>query len=329
MEMTHSSLQLYSDRSAGPVKITYQFRGYTMVYTVTLNPSIDYVVEMGELRRGCLNRATNTKVYPGGKGINVSAVLNSLGVENKMFGFVAGFTGNELVRSLTAEGLTADFIKLRSGLTRINMKVCESVSTEINTPGPNITKDNLKELADKLGELKDGDVLVLSGSIPQGLPTYTYRTIMELVKDRDIKIIVDTSGEQLLATLECHPFLIKPNRTELEELFSTKILLTSDAEKFAHSLQDMGARNVLVSLDSEGALLLREDGSVLHHDAFQGQVINPVGAGDSMVAGFIAGYLKNNDFSEAFKTGIAAGSAAAFSNGLPSSEDILSLTRLM
>lgn len=300
-----------------------------MVYTITLNPSIDYVVEVDELKRGAMNRATSARVYPGGKGINVSAVLASLGIRNRMLGFIAGFTGDELVRSLTKAGLEADFIKLKSGLTRINMKVCESVSTEINAPGPNITKDDLKLLEGKLSAVQNGDVLVMSGSVPGGLPNYTYRTILELVKAKDIMTVVDTAGEQLITTLESHPFLIKPNRTELEELFSTKIMRVSDAEKFARNLQEMGARNVLVSLDSEGALLLTEDGSVLYREAPQGQVVNPVGAGDSMVAGFVAGYLDKGNFEDALKMGLAAGSAAAFSNGLPSAEDVVSLTRLM
>lgn len=300
-----------------------------MVFTITLNPSIDYIVEVDELRRGVMNRATSSRVYPGGKGINVSAVLGSLGVPNRMLGFIAGFTGDELVRSLTRAGLDSDFIKLKSGLTRINMKVCESMTTEINSPGPNINKDDFKLLENKLNDVHEGDVLVLSGSIPKGLPSFTYRSLLELVKDRDVLTVVDTSGEQLLSTLESHPFLIKPNRTELEELFSTKLMRESDAEKYARNLQDMGARNVLVSLDCEGALLLLEDGTVLHREAPSGEAVNPVGAGDSMVAGFIAGYLESGDFEEALKMGLAAGSAAAFSNGLPSSEDVISLKRLM
>ena len=300
-----------------------------MVYTLTFSPSIDYVMEMNSLTPGQMNRASNTHIFPGGKGINVSAVLDALGVENIMLGFIAGFTGNEIENILKKHGHKTDFIRLKNGLSRINVKVLSKESTELNAPAPAIRKDDLKQLNDRLSKLSDGDILVLAGAIPSSLPAYTYRVIMESLKDRNISTIVDCTGDLMLSAIESRPFLIKPNRQELSELFSANITLKNDVEKYARTLQEKGARNVLVSLDREGALLLCEDGSVLEFDAPRGNVINPVGAGDAMLAGFICGWLETGRYDDALKTAICAGSAAAFSSGLPSKDDILSLKRLM
>ena len=300
-----------------------------MVYTLTFSPSIDYVMEMKNITTGTMNRASATHVYPGGKGINVSAVLDSLGTENTVLGFIAGFTGDEIERILAAHGQKTDFIRLKSGLSRINVKVLTSESTELNAPAPAIRKDDLKKLNDKLLTLKDSDVLILAGTIPSSLPDYTYRFILDSMKDRNVTTVVDATGDLLLSSLESHPFLIKPNRDELGALFSTKITLHTEVEKYARTLQEKGARNVLVSLDRDGAVLLCEDGTLLHHEAPSGNAVNPVGAGDAMLAGFIHGWLASNDYEDALKMGLCAGSAAAFSTGLPSKDDILSLRRLM
>jgi 1-phosphofructokinase len=300
-----------------------------MVYTLTFSPSIDYVMEIKQLTPGEMNRAQATHIYPGGKGINVSAVLHSMGVENIILGFIAGFTGNEIENILNRHGHKTDFIRLKNGLSRINVKVLASESTELNAPAPAIRKDDLKQLNDRLQALKEGDTLVISGSVPSGLPDYTYRVILDSMKDRNITTVVDTTGPLLLSALESHPFLIKPNREELGELFSTKNISLNDAEKYAHTLQDKGARNVLISLDREGAMLLCEDGTLLTREAPRGNVVNPVGAGDAMLAGFIYGWLETGTYEDALKTAVCAGSASAFSSGLPSKDDIMSLRRLM
>ncbi len=300
-----------------------------MVYTLTFNPSLDYVMEMNGLRPGAMNRATRTEIYPGGKGINVSVVLNTLGTESIMLGFVAGFTGDEIESSLKKAGCRTDFIHLKSGLSRINVKLCSPESTELNAPGPFIGKDDLLCLYNQLNALNEGDVLVLAGAIPAGLPHFTYQYILDYLKEKNITTVVDATGEALLSTLNYRPFLIKPNRQELEELFSTKLLLRADVEKYARKLQDMGARNVLISLDHEGAVLLTEDKELISHDAPSGRVVNPVGAGDSMLAGFISGWLETGSYENALKTGLASGSASAFSVGLPTKEDILALRRFL
>ena len=300
-----------------------------MVYTLTFSPSIDYVMDMDHLIPGQMNRASSTHIFPGGKGVNVSAVLDALGVENTMLGFVAGFTGREIENILKKHGHKTDFIHLKNGLSRINVKVLASETTELNAPAPTIRKDDLKQLNERLSHLSDGDTLILSGAIPSCLPVYTYRFILDSLKDRNITTVVDATGDVLLSSLESRPFLIKPNREELSELFSTRIALHNEVEKYAHTLQDKGARNVLVSLDREGAVLLCEDGELIYHEAPRGEAVNPVGAGDAMLAGFIHGWVSSGDYSEALKFALCAGSAAALSTGLPSKDDILSLRRLM
>lgn len=300
-----------------------------MIYTLTLNPSLDYTMTLERLDPGSMNRAREASLTPGGKGINVSCVLDSLGYPTQMLGFLAGFTGDEIEKQLTDGGHRSDFIHLSSGLSRINVKLCSSISTEVNADGPSIDKVALEQLYSKLDRLTDSDVLVMSGAIPSSLPDYTYRLILDRLADRAITAVVDATGQPLLSVLPAHPFLIKPNRHELEELFSTHILLHTDVDRYARKLQELGARNVLVSLDREGAVLVCEDGSVLFMEAPDGVVLNPVGAGDSMLAGFIFGWLETGSYSEALKAGIAAGSATAFSTSLASADDILSLRRLL
>lgn len=300
-----------------------------MIFTLTLNPSIDYTMEINDLIPGGMNRAVSNSLRPGGKGINVSIILDALGMPNTILGFIAGFTGDEIEKSLKQGGHNTDFIRLKSGLSRINVKLCSNVSTEVNANGPMILNEDMALLNARLDSLQSGDVLVMSGSLPNNLPDFTYSSILERIRDRGILTFVDTSGESLLSCLPCKPFLIKPNRQELEELFSTKIELHTDVVKYAARLQELGARNVLVSLDSEGALLLCEDGRTFYREAPTGVAVNTVGAGDSMLAGFIYGWQLTGDYEKAFRYGIASGSASAFSEGLASGEDILSLFRLL
>lgn len=300
-----------------------------MIYTLTLNPSLDYIMELDSFTPGTMNRASATHIYPGGKGINVSAVLTSLGIDNTALGFIAGFTGDELERSLNAHGIKTDFTRLDTGLTRINVKLLGSNTTEINAPGPNVSKQQLQDMCVRLARLSADDVLIISGAVPPSLPEFAYSVVLGLVNPLGVTTVVDTSGMTLINSLSMHPFLVKPNREELEALFSTKIVLGDTVERCARSLQEMGARNVLVSLDSEGAVLLTEDGQLLSAAAPAGNAINPVGAGDSMLAGFMYGWQMTHDYNEALKFGIAAGSASAFSSDLASRDDILALKRML
>lgn len=299
-----------------------------MIYTLTFNPSLDYIMELDSLNPGGMNRASSTRITPGGKGINVSIVLTALGVENSMLGFVAGFTGDIIERELKSSGYDTAFIHLESGLSRINVKLSSNVSTEINAPGPSIGRAELELLYSQLDLLTNEDILVLAGAIPDTLPDYTYQMIVERMNDRGVKTVVDATGNLLLSTLSCHPFLIKPNRQELETLFSCKILLHEDVSKYAGKLIEMGAQNVLVSLDHEGAVLATAS-ETIYVPAPDGNVINPVGAGDSMVAGFLTGWLETGLKAEALKMSVAAGSASAFSSGFASGDDIRTLRRLL
>ncbi len=296
-----------------------------MIYTVTLNPALDYVVRVDELTVGAINRTETEAIYPGGKGINVSAVLKQLGHESVALGFVAGFTGNQLIRELKEKGLRSDFISVERGMTRINVKVKGNCETEINGCGPLISPVALQVLMIQMERLKSGDVLVLSGSIPKTMPKDIYEKLMIRLQDRDVDIVVDASGEALVGTLKYKPFLIKPNHLELGEIFGTMIESQEDAHMYAMKLQTMGARNVLVSMAEKGAVLMTEQGEFYVCDAISGDVKNSVGAGDSMVAGFLAGYLDTGDFDQAFHMGIAAGSASAFSEYLAGGQDILEL----
>lgn len=296
-----------------------------MVYTVTFNPALDYVVRLDALRTGGVNRARSEALQFGGKGVNVSAVLHTLGVETVALGFLAGFVGQALEETLRKSGVPTDFIHLDAGMTRINVKIKAGEETEINGRGPHIPPKALEALFQKLDRLKDGDVLDLSGSIPASLPQDIYQTILARLEGRGVLTAVDAAGELLLAALPYRPFLIKPNGHELEELFGTVLNTDGEMETCARRLQDRGARNVLVSLAGEGSLLLDETGRCHRLGAPKGTVRNSVGAGDSMVAGFLAGWLETGDYAAAHRLGSAAGSATAFSDTLATREEILSL----
>ena len=293
-----------------------------MVYTVTFNPALDYTVNTDMLNRGGITRAKTAQLHYGGKGINVSAVLTMLGVPNKALGFVAGFTGRELEAKLNADNINCDFIRLESGLTRINVKIKAEDETEINAPGPEIGEDDIEKLMQKLGKMNDGDFLVLSGSVPKNLPADIYEQILGKLEGKDIKIVVDATGDLLTETLGHKPFLVKPNRTELGEIFKTEIKTGTDVDNYAAELQRMGAQNVLVSLAQNGAMLLDEGGKIHRVSAIKGTRVNSVGCGDSMVAGFIAGYINTGDFEYALKLGNACGGATAFSEALASKEEL-------
>jgi len=298
-----------------------------VIYTVTLNPSLDYVMTMSKLKTGEINRAKTEKIYPGGKGINVSLVLASLGVPNKALGFAAGFTGREILRLAGLGGVDCDFVELAGGFSRVNVKVCAKNETALNGSGPMVTPKELEEFFIKLNVLAPGDILTLSGNVPGGMSSNSYAQIMERFGRRSIRFVIDGEGELLDNALRCEPWLVKPNKFELSELLGEK--LEADAEIFAgaQELQKRGAKNVLVSLAEEGALLVDETGKVHRLPAPRGKLVNSVGAGDSMTAGFIAGYLRSGDYSAALMWGVAAGSANAFSEWLPSKAEIEELVR--
>ena len=296
-----------------------------MIYTVTFNPALDYIVNMDNIKLGETNRSTSEMILSGGKGINVSIVLKNLGFDNIALGFVAGFTGKEIENGTRKLGITTDFIHLKEGLSRINVKLKADKETEVNGTGPIISKDELNALYGKLENLKKDDILVLAGSVPNTLPQDIYEKIMGMLQDKGIKIVVDATKDLLLNVLKYKPFLIKPNNHELSEIFGVEIKTEEEIIDYAKKLQDKGARNVLVSRAGDGAILIAENGDIYKSPAPKGKVINSVGAGDSMVAGFIAGYLKNNSYEEAFKTGVASGSASAFSKYLAKKEEILEI----
>lgn len=293
-----------------------------MIYTVTLNPSLDYIVSVDGFEVGKTNRTSSEMMLPGGKGINVSTILKNLGLENTALGYVAGFTGVEIERRLHEMGVRTGFITLREGMSRINFKLSSIEGTEINGRGPVIQAADIERLMEQLSSLKDGDVLFLSGSIPSSMPDDIYRDIMERLQDREIQIIVDATGELLLKVLPYHPVLIKPNHHELGEIFGAELTPGSGVVPYARKLQEMGARNVLISMAGHGAILVAEDGTVYQAPAPSGQLKNGVGAGDSMVAGFMAGWLEKQDYRHAFRMGVAAGSASAFSENLATAEEI-------
>ena len=298
-----------------------------MIYTVTLNPSIDYVINLEHLNTGCVNRVNSEHVYPGGKGINVSRILKTLGHDNVATGFVSNFTGDFITNSLSDLNIKSDFIKLDNGFTRINVKIKSDEETEINGGGPHISDEKLKELFDKLSELKEGDILVLAGSIPSTLKEDLYEKIMEQVKEYNVKVVVDATKNLLLNVLKYNPFLIKPNNHELEEIFNVKLECVDDIATYSRKLQEMGARNVLVSRGKDGAILITEDKELFISNVPKGIVINSVGAGDSMVAGFISGYTNSNSYEEALRLGAASGSATAFSSDLANKDLIDRLIR--
>ena len=310
-----------------------------MVYTVTFNPSLDYVVSVTDFEAGKINRTNSEAIFPGGKGINVSSVLKELDIDSVALGFIAGFTGQELQHRLEQQGINTDFIQVKDGTTRINLKLRSDIlidsengeychqETEVNGQGPNVSDEELNRFWVKLDTLKDDDILIISGSACKGVPQSIYGDIVKFCNEKKIKVIVDASSVLLWNVLEHGPFLIKPNKDELEDLFYRDIDKKAEVIFYAKELQNRGAKNVLVSLGGEGAVLVAEDGSVYEMEAPQGEVVNSVGAGDSMVAGFIAGYIETRSFENALKLGVYAGSATAFSEGLACKDEIIKLTK--
>lgn len=298
-----------------------------MIYTVTFNPSLDYIVSVEDFKTGTTNRTSSELILPGGKGLNVSMVLGNLGLENTAFGFAAGFTGAEIVRRVEEMGVKADFIPVSDGISRINLKLKSIEGTEINGCGPVIGKDALEQLLEKLAVLGEGDVLVLAGSIPRSVPDDIYGEILRRLSGKAVLTVVDAERELLVKVLEYHPFLVKPNNHELGEIFGVELADREAVIPYAKRLREMGAGNVLVSLAGEGAVLAAEDGNIYEAPAPKGKLINGVGAGDSMVAGFLAGWMRKKDYRYAFHMGMAAGSASAFSEFLATREEVMAVYR--
>ena len=296
-----------------------------MIYTVTFNPSLDYIVSVNDFQLGLTNRTDSELILPGGKGINVSTILMNLGIDSTAFGFAAGFTGEEIIREVEAMGIRSDFIKIDSGISRINLKLKNIDGTEINGSGPEISEEKIEELLRKLDILGEGDILVLAGSIPASMPADMYSTIMERLQHKNVTFIVDATKDLLINVLKYKPFLIKPNNHELGELFDVKLTTREEVIPYGKKLQKQGARNVLISMAGEAAVLVAEDGSVYEAPAPKGTLVNAVGAGDSMVAGFTAGWIEKKDYRHAFYMGVSAGSASAFSEYLATKEEIMDL----
>lgn len=296
-----------------------------MIYTVTFNPSLDYIVSVDDFQLGLTNRTRSELLLPGGKGVNVSVILKNLGIESTALGFVAGFTGAEITRKVEEMGVRSDFIPVKEGISRINVKLKSIDGTEINGMGPDIGRDKVAELMEKLKVLGQGDVIVLAGNIPTAMPDDIYSWILEQLEGRGVTSVVDATGDLLLNVLKYHPFLIKPNSHELGDIFGVKLKAREDVVPYAKKLQEMGARNVLVSMAGEGAVLAAEDGSVYDAPAPKGVLVNAVGSGDSMVAGFTAGWMEKQDYRHAFYMGVASGSASAFSEYLATREEIMDL----
>lgn len=298
-----------------------------MIYTVTLNPSIDYVVRLDSLVTGITNRTTSEEYYFGGKGINVSCVLAELDLESTAFGFVAGFTGDAIEKGIRNDKIITDFIRLEKGISRINVKIKANDETEINCQGPHIEESELLRLLNKVDRIKDGDTIVIAGNVPNTMPDDVYERILERIKGKKVRIVVDATKKLLLNSLKYKPFLIKPNRQELSEIFETEISTEADIEKYAKELQKMGAQNVLISLGGDGAMLIDEFGEKHKQGVLKEKVVNTVGSGDSMVAGFIAGYEKEHSYPYALKLGSACGNATAFLSGLATKEKINELLK--
>lgn len=296
-----------------------------MIYTVTFNPSLDYIVTVKDFKLGRVNRTCEEMMFPGGKGINVSIVLKNLGMDSTILGFTAGFTGQEIQRRVTEMGCQENLISISNGLSRINLKLRSNEESEINGMGPVINDEAIQKLYQKLDALKKGDVLVLAGSIPSSMPETIYRDIMKFLNEKDVLIAVDATKDLLVNVLPYHPFVIKPNNHELGEIFHVTLTEKEDIIHYAKELQKQGARNVLVSMAGDGAILAAEDGSIYTSEAPKGKVLNSVGAGDSMVAGFLYGYLTSGDFKTAFKMGISSGSASAFSENLATKDEIYTI----
>ena len=299
-----------------------------MIYTVTFSPTLDYVVEIDEFQTGAINRTSSEKVYPGGKGVNVSIALKNFGYDNTALGFIAGFTGAEIKRLLHGIGVRNNFINVEKGMSRINMKIISKDETAINGQGPEITNEDIGILYARLRCLVDGDFLVLAGHIPDTLPSDMYKQVLQFLEGRNLNVVVDAEKELLTGTLQYRPWLIKPNRDELGEVFGVKINSLEEAVPYAKKLQEAGARNVLVSMGGLGAVLVAEDGTIYSSDAIKGNVVSTVGAGDSMVAGFIAGYLDSDgDMETAFKEGMCAGAASSFSLVIPDARQVAHMMR--
>lgn len=300
-----------------------------MIYTVTFNPSLDYIVGVENFSLGMTNRTSDEQMLAGGKGINVSYVLKNLGFDSTALGFLAGFVGNEIKRRLTSDGIHTDFVMLADGESRINIKLKSMEETEINGRGPDIPWEKILQLKKKISHLKESDILILAGSIPQSVPDTIYMDIMKELHGKGIEVVVDATNDLLMNVLAYRPFLIKPNQHELGEIFGTKLQSKESVIPYAKKLQEKGARNVLVSMAGDGAVLLDENGREHFREAPKGEVVNAVGAGDSMIAGFLAGYLERKDYAYAFCKGIAAGSASAFSKHLAEKTQIESLLHMM
>lgn len=301
-----------------------------MIYTVTFNPAIDYIVRMPEFVAGATNRVNYEQVLGGGKGINVSIVLKNLGIDSTALGFISGFTGKEIIRQLHSFGCQSDFIELPNGFSRINVKIkTNDEETEVNGQGPDIPASAIEELFAKLDKLTAGDTLVLAGSIPKTLPDDIYEKIMARLENRNINIVVDATKNLLLNVLKYRPFLIKPNNHELAEMFNVTLICNDDIITYAKKLQDMGAKNVLVSMGKDGAILVAEDGSITYSPVPKGKLVNSIGAGDSMVAGFLTGYIETNSYEKAFYMGVATGSASAFSENLATRSEVEALLKTL
>lgn len=293
-----------------------------MIYTVTLNPAIDYIMRMDELQTGITNRSNSEEYYCGGKGINVSLVLAELDIPSTALGFIAGFVGDAIDKWVANTYVTTDFIRLKSGISRINVKLKHGDETEINGQGPDIAEDELEALMMKVDHIQDGDTLILAGSIPNTLPDDTYERMLERIADKDVRIVVDATKQLLVNSLKYKPFLIKPNRQELSEIFDADVKTKEDIVTYAKKLQEMGARNVLISLGGDGAMLVDEDGQIHEAGVINEPVVNTVGSGDSMVAGFVAGYEMKNSYSYALTLGSVCGNATAFLPWLATKEKI-------
>ncbi len=298
-----------------------------MVYTVTFNPSLDYIVTVDDFKLGLTNRTTSELMLPGGKGINVSIVLSNLGIENTAIYFSAGFIGDEITRKVKEWGIKSEEIKVSNGCSRVNLKLKSIDGTEINGAGPDISKEAIESFYHKLEMLQEGDTLVLAGSIPQTMPETIYSDIMARLSGKGIRIVVDATKDLLVNVLEYKPFLVKPNNHELGEIFGVELNTREEVVPYAKKMIEMGAENVIVSMAGQGAVFVSANGDAYLREAPEGKLVNGVGAGDSMVAGFIAGYLKNKNLLHAFKMGLSAGSASAFSEYLATQEEVEAVYR--
>lgn len=296
--------------------------GYKVIYTVTFNPSLDYIVSVKDFRPGMTNRTSSELMLAGGKGINVSIVLGNLGIKSTALGFIAGFTGDEIVRRLHNGGINSEFIKINDGISRINIKLKSIDGTEINGQGPHIDSSHIEQLMNRLRRLESGDVLVLAGSIPAGISDNIYKDIMDMLKDKGVQIVVDATSRLLTNVLEYNPFFIKPNQHELGDIFNVTLNTQEEVIPYALELKKMGAVNVCVSMGGKGAILVADDGNVYKAKTPDGILKNSVGAGDSLVAGFLSGWIEKKDYEYAFRKGVATGSASAFSERLATNGEV-------